>query len=297
MKLQIQNITAQPPVFINHLPNLNQMCVLTNQDETEILTFLKRRPVHTVVMTSFIQDNGIESKSNRGRYYGYRNQDGTIEGVALIGHTTLIEARSEESLTAFAIAAQKSETPIHIMMSDGNTVEKFWKHFAAFGQKPRLVCTELLFELGFPVFVQNCSWNVRPAKPEELEQVAEAHAEVAYSESGINPLDKDREGFLERTLKRIEKGRTYVVFENGKLVFKADIAAQTSETAYLEGVYTSPECRGNGIGSLCLSQLSVKLLERVSNISLLSNVEFTGAHCSFAKAGFVNTDSCQTIFV
>ncbi len=305
MKLQIiQNTHAQTeshntllPVFINHLPNLEQLGVLTQDNEAEVLTFLKVRPVHTVVMTSFIQDNGIEGKDNRGKYFGYRNQNGKLEGVALIGHTTLIESRSDESLAAFAIAARAWETPIHIMMSDGKTIEKFWNYFADFDQKPRLVCTELLFELNLPLFVQKCEWNVRQAKPEELVQIAEAHAQVAFTESGVNPLEKDREGFLKRTLKRIEKGRTFVVFENGRLVFKADIAAETAETAYLEGVYVSPEYRGQGIGSVCLSNLGLQLLDRFQNICLLGNKDFTGAHKSFMKAGFKNTDSCQTIFV
>lgn len=284
-------------VFFRALPETSRLQILTKNNTEEVLNFLKERPVHTVVMTSFIQDNGIESKDNRGKYYGYRNQSGKLEGVALIGHTTLIEARSNEPLAAFAIQAQKSETPIHIMMSDGKAIENFWNYFAEINQKPRLVCTELRFELNFPFLVQNCEWDVRPAKPEELEQIAEAHAEVAFIECGVNPLEKDREGFLKRTLKRIEKGRTFVVFENGKLVFKADIAAETAETAYLEGVYVSPEYRGQGIGSVCLSNLSLQLLDRFQNICLLGNEKFTGAHKSFTKAGFKNTDSCQTIFV
>ena len=105
-------------------------------------------------------------------------------------------------------------------------------------------------------------------------------------------LEKDREGFLKRTLKRIEKGRTYVVYENGKLVFKADIAAQTSKTAYLEGVYVSPEYQDKSVGSVCLSDLTSQLLDKFQNVCLLSNADFTDAHLSFAKAGFKNTDSC-----
>jgi predicted GNAT family acetyltransferase len=110
-------------------------------------------------------------------------------------------------------------------------------------------------------------------------------------------MQKDRAGFLKRCGKRIERGRTFVVFENGKLVFKADIAAETSDVAYLEGIYVAPEFRGNNVGSKCLSKLSLHLLNRVEHICLLSNVELKNAHRSFAKAGYKNTDCCQTIFV
>lgn len=283
--------------FAKAVPNLGNIHLLTEDNRQEVSEFLAIRPVHTVVMKSFITDNGLESADNRGKFYGYRNTDGKLEGVALIGHTTLIESRSPDALTAFALAAKTSETPIHLLMSDGDTTETFWQYFAAAGQKPRLVCTEMLFELNFPFLVQDCKWNVRPAQADELDQIAEAHAEVAFMESGVDPLKKDREGFLKRTLRRIEKERTFVVFDNGKLVFKADIIAETSDVIYLEGIYVAPEYRGQGVASSCLSDLSLELLNRVQNICLLSNVEFKNAHRSFLKAGFKNTDCCQTIFV
>jgi len=283
--------------FVRAVPSLERLQPLTEADRLEVSEFLAVRPVHTVVMKSFIQDNGLESADNRGKFYGYRNAAGMLEGVALIGHTTLLETRSENALMAFAIIAGTSETPIHILMSDGNTTETFWQYFAKENQKPRLVCTELLFELNFPFLVQDCKWDVRQGKADEIDQIAEAHAEVAFIESGVNPLEKDREGFLKRTLRRIEKERTFVVFDNGKLVFKADIVAETSDVIYLEGIYVAPEYRGQGVASSCLSKLSLELLNRVQNICLLSNVEFKNAHRSFLKAGYKNTDCCQTIFV
>lgn len=302
--MKLQTATNQSRVrlkttqsFVKAVPNLNNVQVLTENNRQEVLEFLAIRPVHTVVMKSFIQDNGLESADNRGKFYGYRNSQGTLEGIALIGHTTLLESRSHDALMAFALTAKTSETPIHILMSDGNTTETFWQFYAAAGQKPRLVCTELLFEVNFPFLVQDCKWNVRKAKADELDQIAEAHAEVAFIESGVDPLKKDREGFLKRTLRRIEKERTFVVFDNGKLVFKADIIAETSDVVYLEGIYVAPEYRGQGVASSCLSALSLELLNRVQNICLLSNVEFKHAHRSFLKAGFKNTDCCQTIFV
>jgi uncharacterized protein len=283
--------------FLNAVPEMSRLQILSETNEQEVLAFLKHRPVHTVVMTSYIQDNGIENADNRGTFYGYRNQQGTLEGVALIGHTTLIEARSKDSLMAFALAARKSETPIHFMMSDGKAIQAFWQYYANGLSEPRLVCPELLFELNFPFLVRECEWQVRLAEVSELEQIAVAHDEVAFIESGSSPMLKDRSGFLKRCLKRIEQKRTFVVFENDKLVFKADIVAETAEVIYLEGIYVSPEYRGRGIGSSCLSKLSLQLLERVENICLLSNMEFKGAHRSFVKAGFQNTDCCMTMFV
>ena len=65
-------------------PDLSRVQRLTESDRQEVLSFLSVRPVHTVAMKSFIIDNGIESKMNRGNFVGYRNACGDLEGVALI---------------------------------------------------------------------------------------------------------------------------------------------------------------------------------------------------------------------
>lgn len=278
--------------------DINPAEALTEYDRTEVLNFLKLRPVHTVIMSSFVRDNGIESADNRGKFYGYRNSNGELEGVALIGHTTLIEARSEKALKAFAKKAQVSETPIKMMMSHGDAIERFWNYYAAAGQKPLHNFKELLFEISFPFFVQNCEWNVRLARAEELEQVAKAQAAVAFMESGIDPLARDREGFLKRCLRRIEMNRTFVVADdNGKLIFKVDVMSESEDTVYLEGFYVAEEYRGREIGSQCLAKVTLELLERVQHVCGFSNADFAGVHRSLGKAGFKNTDCCQTIFI
>lgn len=290
-----ENIFSHPMFTI--APDMSRVCELKNSDQDRALEFLSVRPVHTVVMTSFINDNGIENPLNRGKFYGYLNAQGMLEGIALIGHTTLVEARTEAALKALAFAAKSSETPIHLIMSDGTAAESFWQYYSDGLRQPRLTCTEMLFEIGFPFPVQNCNREIRPANSDELLQVAEAQAEVAFMECGVDPMQKDRVGFLKRVARRIEQGRIFVAFEDGKLVFKADIISETSEVIYLEGIYVAEEFRGQGVGSSCLSKLGLELLNRVQNICLLSNVEFKNAHQSFRKAGFRSTDQCTTIFV
>jgi uncharacterized protein len=284
-------------IIANAVANLSRVQILTKADQPEVLGFLKMRPVHTVVMTSFIKDNGLESASNRGIFYGYRNIAGELEGVALIGHTTLVETRSDDATTTLALKARESETPIHVMMSDGNSIESFWQYFSNDNQEPRLVCEERLFEIKHPVMVREEVEGLRLATKDELLPVAEAHAEIAFEESGVNPLVKDREGYLKRVMRRIEQGRTWVVFDEGKMIFKADIVAETAEVKYLEGIYVNPENRGQGIGANCLSQLSRILLEEVKHVCLLSNVDFQQAHHAYLKAGFKSKDCCVTMFV
>ena len=288
--------TIPQAVHLTVVPDLRRTFELKNRNEVEVLAFLNVRPVHTVVMTSFILDNGIDSKLNRGKFYGVRNAEGRLDGVALIGHTTLVEARSPEALKALAFAAKQSTTPIHLIMSSGDAAEDFWRYYGDGFHEPRLTCTEFLFEVNFPFLVPRGDWEVRKAEADEVTEIAEAQAAIAFMESGVDPMETDREGFMARVLRRIEQNRIFVVYEGDKLVFKADIIAETADLIYLEGVYVAPEYRGKGVGSGCLAKLTLNLLKRVQNVCLLSNINFIDAHMTYVKAGFKHTDSCTTLF-
>ena len=58
------------------VPASGRVGCLTEADRREALSFLAVRPVQTVVMTSFILDNGMVSELHRGEFFGYRNAAG-----------------------------------------------------------------------------------------------------------------------------------------------------------------------------------------------------------------------------
>jgi GNAT superfamily N-acetyltransferase len=270
--------------------------LLTNDHKAETLAFLSERPLHTVYLAGYILDNGVVSPLNRGSFYGYRNSEGRLEGVALIGHATLFEARTPEAVAAFAQLAQGCSRS-HMLLGEMEKVESFWDHYAAGGQSPRLMCRELLFELRFPVEVKKPVKGLRRATLRDLEMILPVQAEMARLESGINPMEKDPQGFRMRCARRIEQGRVWVLVEDGQLIFKADIMSDTPEVVYLEGIYIAPEERGKGYGLRCLSQLSRHLLAHAKSICLLVNEMNEAAHGFYQKAGYKMTALYDTIFL
>ncbi|MEJ7618265.1 MAG: hypothetical protein WKF30_15160 [Pyrinomonadaceae bacterium] len=119
----------------------------TNESALEVLRFLSRRPLQTVVMSGLIHDNGIVSPFNRGTFFVCRDVNGKIEGVALCGHNTLVEAQNHAALVALARAARDHGRRARMIMGEEHVMTDFWKAYAAPEQKPLHTCVELLFEL------------------------------------------------------------------------------------------------------------------------------------------------------
>jgi predicted GNAT family acetyltransferase len=282
-----------------YLPQPNVTLTVSQLAETEtneVLSFLSERPVHTVCMTGLIRDNGLNSEHNRGTFYGCRNSEGRLEGVALIGHATLIETRSRQALKEFALTAQIYPRT-HMIMGEQDRIEEFWNSYADDGQQMRRACRELLFELKRPLETTKQVEGLRLATTDDLHLIAPVHAAMAEAESGINPLEKDREGFLNRCARRINKKRVWVVVENNQLLFKADVQADTSEVIYLEGVWVNPQARGTGLGRCCLTELSQILLKRTHSICVLANADNEKAHIFYRMCGFKRVSNYDTIFL
>jgi predicted GNAT family acetyltransferase len=288
-------LKAQTPPSSRPAAGYVQVNALTDEHRAEALNFLAARPIHTVYMAGLICDNGLVSPLNRGSFYGCRDATGRLAGVAIIGHITAIETTDEAALEAFARLAQEYDRA-HAIIGESAMVKQFWNYYARGGQQLRLACREVLFTQTWPVEVREAV-NLRLATIEDIELVMPVHAGMAFEESGVNPLEKDPEGFRRRTARRIEQGRVWVLVEDGRLIFKADVISATPGATYVEGVFVNPEERGKGYGVRCMSQLSRTLLEGTRSVCLLVNERNLGAHGLYHKAGYKIRGQYDTIFL
>lgn len=276
--------------------NMVQVAELNASHEKEVMEFLVRRPIHTVAMIGLIHDNGLVSSFNRGTFYSCRNVQGQLEGVALIGHATLMETTSDRALEALAKTAQTCTTG-HLIMGEKERINEFWDYYAEAGQEMRQACRELLFELQWPIEARDEVPGLRLATAADLDLIMPVQAEMAFDESGVNPLERDPEGFRQRCARRIEQGRTWISIEAGKLIFKADIVSDTSSVIYLEGIWTKEEQRSQGYGLRCMSQLARLLLCRTQSICVLVNEKNTKAQNFYQRAGYKRRAVYDTIFL
>jgi predicted GNAT family acetyltransferase len=277
-------INAMPATFLN------------DSSKPEVLDFLEERPAQTAMLSGLIRDNGLRSDFNRGDFFGCRNEYGELEGVALIGHATLFEARSERALYSLANRAQNC-AGTHMLMGEQDGVQMFWEFYAGREAQMRKACREHLLQLRPPVELNQEVAGLRLATPEDLEAIVPIHAQMAFEESGLNPLDTDPEGFRHRYLRRIQKQRTWVQIDSGRVLFKAEVVSETPHVAYLEGVWVNPENRSQGQGTNCLLQLSKHLLSRSESVCLFVNEDNTSALRFYERIGFKDKESFDTIFL
>jgi uncharacterized protein len=269
---------------------------LGRPDQDEVIEFLSARPIHTIFMAGLIRDNGLISPNNRGSFYASRNRFGQLEGVALIGHATMVEAHTENALISFARVARNCHNA-HLIRGEQPTTITFWRHYADEGPEPRLVCSEHLFGLSDPPTYAEPVDHLQPAVMNDFDRILAVNSAMAFEEGGTSPLQKDPSGFRCRTSRRIGQDRVWTWYQDGQLIFKADVVSQTPEVTYLEGVYVHPEARRKGYGLRCLTQLSSILLRSSRSVCLTANDRNQAAIALYKKAGYQFYSHYETIYL
>jgi ribosomal protein S18 acetylase RimI-like enzyme len=182
-------------------------------------------------------------------------------------------------------------------MGEKERVAEFWVHYASAGRQQRLACREWLFELNSPAAPREPVSDLRPAQPAELELVMPVQAELAFAESGVNPMDVDPQGFRRRCLRRIQQERTWVMVEDDRLIFKADVISKTAAVVYLEGIWLREDRRSNGSSVQFMNDLTHRLFTDTKSICLLVNENNQRAQSFYRKCGFRFRATYETIFL
>jgi RimJ/RimL family protein N-acetyltransferase len=153
---------------------------------------------------------------------------------------------------------------------------------------------------GQPVYVLDAppepgETGLRPAAPGDFDLLLPACAAAHEEEIGIDPLDRDPEGFRWRTRAQIDEGRSWLWAEGGTILFKAEASAWTPRAVQLQQVWVDPEARGRGYAQRGLRDLCRWLLERVPAVCLFVRSDNAVAIHVYEKVGMRHTISYRSL--
>jgi predicted GNAT family acetyltransferase len=246
-------------------------------DEARALDFLNRQPLKNVIPIGYIRDHGFDSPSNRGKFYGCFRDD-QIVGVSLIGHCVVLDGNqlegSQEAIVAFAEVARRfHRAEVRQVLGEAAKVEMF-SHLLnrpSDGRQTSSTGSQLLLALQqVKGEVQELA-GLRLALTCDVEEAAEAHAQLYLELYGESPLTQKTAGFRARVRARVEQEQVWILRDDSGLIFKADIASRTDLAVYLEGVWTRPGLRGRGLGRAALKDLCQRLLRQHQAICLFAD--------------------------
>jgi RimJ/RimL family protein N-acetyltransferase len=233
--------------------------VSTVPELEEILAFCAEDPVERVLLEDV-------ARRGLGRFAAVRGA-GRLTALCHVG-ANLVPAG--EGCGAFAEHALRGDS--RMMVGPERAVTELWDAIREQMRGPRDD------RPGQPVYAisdppQPGDTGLRPATSRDLERLLPACAAAHLEEIGIDPLERDPEGFRWRTRSQIEEGRSWLWLEDGTILFKAEASAWTPSVVQVQQVWVDPSVRGRGNAQRGMRDLCRLLLAQVQHVCLFVRPE------------------------
>ena len=258
------------------------MPTLVEPELERILEFCAEEPVERV----FLDD---VARRGLGRFSALAGEDGRLVGLCHIGANVVPTGRD---CALFAEPVLRGRA--RMVIGEERAVADLWGAVAARMPPPRDD------RPGQPVYVLDVppdpgETGLRPATPDDYGLLLPSCAAAHREEIGIDPLERDAEGFRWRTRLQIDEGRSWLWRENGTILFKAEAAAWTPHAVQLQQVWVDPDARGRGNAQRGLRDLCRLLLGLVPTVCLFVRPENAPAIRAYEAIGMRRTITYRSL--
>jgi ribosomal protein S18 acetylase RimI-like enzyme len=255
---------------------------LTEPTFEQVLEFCAREPVERV----FLED---VARRGLGRFHAVANGDGTLDALCHVG-VNLVP--SGERCGVFGDAAAGAGS--RMIIGDERAVDELWEAAGSRLPVPRDD------RPGQPVYALSDApeageTGLRPARLEDLDRLLPACAAAHAEELGIDPLERDADGFRWRTRAQIEDGRSWLWLDRDGIRFKAEASAWTPLAVQIQQVWVDPELRRRGYAARGMRDLCRLLLRTTPVVTLFVRTDNRPAIRLYESIGMERVGSYRSV--
>lgn len=270
--------------------------VLGPVDLPEVTGLLARDPVVNVVVDYRARTTRLEPRWLGGEVWGYY-EDQQLLSVCHSAANLIPAMATPEALELFADRALGQGRRCSTIVGPQDSVDVLWSRLRRYWGGPRDVRRgQPHLQIDGPPLVE-ADPLVRVSRPEELDLVYPAAVAMYTEEVGLSPeAGGGGPAYRARVAQLIGRGWSFVRIEDGRVVFKAEVAAATPHACQIQGVYVAPDRRGEGLGVAGMAAVvELALRDIAPAVSLYVNEHNDVARAVYAKVGFRQTATFATV--
>lgn len=137
--------------------------------------------------------------------------------------------------------------------------------------------------------------RVRRVTLEQWEPYTQAAVKMYTEEIGVSPVEGNPAGYRFYVRQLITSGRAFAIFENGRVLFKADLGSVSGSVCQVQGVWVDPEFRGRGLAAPAMAAVVQLARGVVPTVSLYVNDYNVAARATYDRVGFTQVGEFATI--
>lgn len=279
---------------------------LRAHDNRSLAELLDAHPERDVYLRSLVWRLGVRLPAEAGQLMGWFDGQ-RLTGAFLHSQVAVLACEDASGVQAFAefAAACDDLVPLGQIVSPRSMTEPFLRRLDEAPAPPRLrlLRSDLLAMrvdrgrlAAAPPGRPEAEVALRQASPTEISMASSAARAVVLEELGFDTDEGDEVLFAAAMERRVQAGREYVWVEDGRLLFRAAIAAATPQAVLVEGVWVPPDARGEGRGTRAMGALCDRLLRWHRRVVLFVSHDNVPARRVYEHIGFEQFDHFQAAY-
>ena len=282
---------SAPPIF--RLVGERRVSVV--RDAAAVWRVFNDDPIGSCMVAARVADHGIEANSIGGELWTRR---GPEESLCFAGANLIPLRGAPADLNAFADEAMSGTRRCSSLVGRADLVMPMWERLeSAWGPARDVRDDQPLMAL---TRHPNCDIDVevRQVRPDELDAYLVAAVDMFIGEVGVDPrLGDGGRGYRRRVASLIALGRAWARFEQGHVVFKAEVGSQSPGVGQIQGVWVHPEWRGLGLGTAGTATVAAVIVGSGRIASLYVNNFNTVARAAYTRVGFAEVGTFATVLL
>lgn len=275
---------------------LSGIRVLGPPDLPEFLALAARDPVVNVFAEHRARTTNLDTRWLGGEVWGRYDGDQLVAACHVGANLVPIECGPDDAL-AFAERALAKPRRTMTIVGPERAVEAIWDRLDVVWagereirwRQPHLVLDHAPAVAPDPA--------VRRTEPRDLERIYPACVAMYTEEVGVSPaVGGGDDLYRARVAQLISRGWSFARIEQGRVIFKAEVACASPTAAQIQGVWVAPDRRGQGLAAVGMAAVVDFVRRDIAPIvSLYVNEWNEPARAAYHRVGFRETARFATV--
>lgn len=268
---------------------------LSNKDTANVLRVLDADPIATCMIAARVQEFGLDPRAFHGEMW---SRGGPDESMCFYGANLVPLLGSVDDLRSFADRACRGPRMCSSLVGRAELTLPLWEMLEAdWGAARELRCEQPLLAAS-QLSDHAADPGVRLVRADELDVYLTAAVAMFIEEVGVDPRANDGgRGYRRRIAGLIAAGRAWARFEDGQVIYKAEIGSQSATVGQIQGVWVHPLYRGHGLGSAGTAAVANAVVRSGRIASLYVNSFNYPARRAYARIGLEQVATFTTVLL
>jgi len=261
--------------------------LLYDRDRAAALAVCGIDPVANVFVASRIQALGLEPGRLGAQLWGF-DQGGQLTSLCYAGANLVPVQATPAAVAAFAERALRQGRRCSSLVGPSAALAELWGYLRPHWGPPRDVrVAQPLMAIDGPAQIA-ADPGVRRVRSDEIDVLLPACIAMFTEEVGVSPLIGDGgTAYRARVAELIRAGRAFARISGGRVIFKAEVGAATSQACQVQGVWVRPEFRGRGLAAPGMAAVVTEARRAIAPVVSLYVNDFNApARSAYLRTGF-----------